>query len=181
VDHRHIANLTLVAETPRFADRWMRMLGTGWRASMSVTMLSGSFFTAYTGVDNALTGENGTTQRTNLLSSSVYGTRDPNNFLVRSAFGSPVTGTYGNLGNAAIEGPGFLQVNSSLSKAFSIRERHTVELRADASNLLNRVNLALPNNTLSSPTFGQILSDVSPTLNQTGDPRILQFSLKYLF
>jgi hypothetical protein len=181
VDHRHIANLTLVAETPRFEDRWVRMVATGWRVSMAVTMMSGSYFTVYTGVDNALTGENGTTQRANLLSSNVYGTKDPNNYLVKAAFGSPITGTYGNLGNAAIEGPGLLQVNSSLSRAFRIKERQAVELRVDASNLLNRVNLSLPNNTLTSPTFGQVTSDISPTLNQAGDPRILQFSLKYIF
>jgi hypothetical protein len=173
--------MTLVAETPRFADRWTRMFVTGWRASMSVTMMSGSYFTVYTGVDNALTGENGTTQRANLLSPNVYGTKDPNNYLVRSPFGSAGPGTYGNLGNAAIEGPGLLQVNSSLSRAFRIKERHTVEVRADASNLLNRVNLSLPNNTLTSPTFGQVTSDISPTLNQAGDPRILQFSMKYVF
>jgi hypothetical protein len=46
---------------------------------------------------------------------------------------------------------------------------------------LNRVNLSLPNNTLTSPTFGQVTSDISPTLNQAGDPRILQFSMKYVF
>src|ERR1700686_4780431 len=109
------------------------MFVTGWRASMSVTMLSGSYFTVYTGVDNALTGENGTTQRANLLVPNVYGTKDPNNYLLRSAFGSPAPGTYGNLGNAAIEGPGLLQVNTSLSRAFRIKERQAVELRADAS------------------------------------------------
>jgi hypothetical protein len=148
---------------------------------MGVTMMSGSFFTVYTGVDNALTGENGTTQRVNLISSNVYGTKDPNNYLVKGAFGSPLPGTYGNLGNAAVEGPGLLQVNSSLSRVFHLFESHAVEARADASNLLNRVNLSLPNNTLTSPTFGQVTNDISPTLNQTGDPRILQFSLKYVF
>lgn len=148
---------------------------------MSVTMLSGSYFTVYTGVDNALTGENGTTQRANLISSNVFGTKDPNNYLVRGAFGSPGPGAYGNLGNATIEGPGLLQMNTSLSRAFHIRESYSLELRADASNLLNRVNLSLPNNTLTSPTFGQVTSDINPTLNQTGDPRILQFSLKFVF
>ncbi len=111
----------------------------------------------------------------------MHGTKDPNNYLVRSAFGNPLTGTYGNLGNGAIEGPGLLQVNSSLSRAFRIREGNALGIRAEALNLLNRVNLAQPNNTLTSPTFGQVTSDINPTLNQTGDPRILQFSMKYVF
>ena len=166
--------MTLVAETPRFADRWTRMFVTGWRASMSVTMMSGSYFTVYTGVDNALTGENGTTQRANLLSPNVYGTKDPNNYLVRSPFGSAAPGTYGNLGNAAIEGPGLLQVNSSLSRAFRIKERHTVQLRMDAYNALNHATFFSGDQNINSTTFGVVSSMFYA-------PRIIELGLHYSF
>ena len=49
-----------------------------------------------------------------------------------------------------------------------------LELRLEAFNLLNNFNWGNPATTLDSPTFGQITS-------QAGDPRILQFGIKYGF
>jgi hypothetical protein len=45
----------------------------------------------------------------------------------------------------------------------------------------NRVNFAAPNTTLSSGTFGQITSDINGSSSQSGDPRIMQLALKYVF
>ena len=50
---------------------------------------------------------------------------------------------------------------------------HTIELRLEAFNVLNRLRLGSPVTNLNSPTFGQILSAL--------DPRIVQFAIKYVF
>ena len=68
-----------------------------------------------------------------------------------------------------------------LSRNFRVREKQTVQFRWEVFNLPNRVNLAAPNVTLSSGTFGQISSDINGSSSQTGDPRIMQLALKYVF
>jgi hypothetical protein len=49
-----------------------------------------------------------------------------------------------------------------------------VELRVEAFNLFNNFNWDDPNTTWTSAAFGRITS-------QAGDPRILQFGIKYGF
>jgi hypothetical protein len=61
-----------------------------------------------------------------------------------------------------------------------------LQVRAEAFNLPNIVNFSTPVATLNAPNFGQITSDVSGSqtgglVASTGDPRIIQFALKYLF
>jgi hypothetical protein len=60
-----------------------------------------------------------------------------------------------------------------LTRAFPVRENQSLEFRAEAFNLPNLVNLGPPQLTLTSGTFGQILSAT--------DPRIIQLALKYVF
>ena len=69
--------------------------------------------------------------------------------------------------------PGTVNLNISLSKAFKIRERHSLQLRGDAFNLPNKPNFSGPNGTLTSPAFGRITGASSG--------RIMQVSAKYAF
>ena len=183
-DHRHIAAMTAVAETPKFSNQWVNRIVSGWRGSGTVTMGTGGFFTVVTGQDNALSGEGG--QRPNLnsgVSTSAIGNGCASapcvSWLNTAAFTTPAAGTYGNLGTANMVGPGFLNLNASLSRLFHVRERQTLELRADSQNLLNRANFANPNVTSSSTAnFGLITSTAG---GQIGTARVMQFALKYMF
>jgi hypothetical protein len=58
-------------------------------------------------------------------------------------------------------------------KNTAIRERASLQFRAESFNLLNRPNFDLPDIFVGSPTFGRILS--------AGSPRHIQFGLKLLF
>ena len=74
--------------------------------------------------------------------------------------------------NGRIEPLDSLARNSLLE----IREKQTLEFRAEAFNVLNHVNFLDPTATaltLTSSSFGQIQT--------ANDPRILQLALKYLF
>ena len=105
-----------------------------------------------------------------------------NNWILASAFAAPVTGTYGNLGQNNLKGPGVFQWDMALTRTFPIREKQTLQFRAEAFNLPNHFNPSVPVATTNSGAFGQIQSDISGTNGLTaGDPRIIQLALKYVF
>ena len=74
-----------------------------------------------------------------------------------------------------------IQVDMGLSRIFRVRERQTVQFWWEVFNVPNRLNAAAPNTTLNSGSFGQITSDINGSGSQGGDPRIMQFALKYIF
>ena len=69
--------------------------------------------------------------------------------------------------------PNYQNVDLALIKRTYIRERMNVEFRAEAFNLTNTPPLNAPNVVLGTPGFGSITS--------AGDPRVLQFALKFNF
>ena len=76
-------------------------------------------------------------------------------------------------GRTILTGPGYRNVNVSVLKTTAMSEHARVQFRAEAFNLLNRVNLDLPDIFVGSPTFGKIQSAESP--------RRIQFGVKLLF
>jgi hypothetical protein len=93
--------------------------------------------------------------------------------LNRAAFAQPAAGTFGNLPRNYAVGPAFWQVNLAVSKFVSLGTRR-VELRLESFNLFNHFNWGDPQTNFNSSTFGKITT-------QAGDPRILQFGIKYDF
>ena len=85
-----------------------------------------------------------------------------------SAFPIPVKGTDGNLGRNTFTGPGYQEIDISLEKKFAITERLNLGIRAEGYNAFNHVNLNAPSLDLSSGTFGQSTSTLSPRQFQFG-------------
>ena len=54
------------------------------------------------------------------------------------------------------------------------QEGHELMFRAEFCNLTNNTNFANSVNSMTAPTFGQILG-------ATGTPRVIEFALKYIF
>jgi hypothetical protein len=115
-----------------------------------------------------------------------------NKWINASAFLPADPGTYGTLAYNSLKGPHVVQLNMAVSRTFTIRERQSIQVRAEAFNLPNHVNLATPGAGgvgnigrsvgLNSPNFGQITSDISGNNGlQDGDYRIIQFALKLVF
>ena len=71
-------------------------------------------------------------------------------------------------------GPGFWKIDLAVSRLVPIAPTQNLELRVEVFNLLNNFNWALPNVNFSAGTFGRITT-------MTGDPRIIQFGIKYGF
>ena len=83
-------------------------------------------------------------------------------------------GRPGNSGRNNQVGPGFSQTDLAVLKRFALpRERSRLEFRAEFFNLLNQVNFNNPDNTLTSPGFGRLLSAL--------DGRVVQFGLRLNF
>lgn len=192
-DRRHILNVTAVARAPKFSNRVLGAVASGWQMSGIYKYISGAPFALQAGTDQQLSGI--AHQRPNLI--------DPNNvytgqacggcfFINKAAFAPQPLGTVGNMGWNAVHGPAFWDVDLALSRQFKVRERHVFEVRADAFNIANtlvpafsgnpplQANTAQPTSpavpvfaALNNSQFGQILN-AFPT-------RKIQFALKYTF
>ena len=194
IDTRHLFNLTLVYRTPKFARSALRLAASGWTLSTIYQARTGRPLTIYTGLDNALSGFFGNTgtQRPNQVLANTDALNKGKScapapcvaWLNSAAFAQPAPGTYGNMGANNVWGPGYWEWDEAVSRQFSIREGHSVEIRAEAFNVTNSVRFNVPGQTLSQPaTFGKIsTSAASLFLGATGGgPRVMQFALKYVF
>jgi hypothetical protein len=185
-DRRHIFNLTGVTETPGFANPTLRAIATGWRLSGIYKKASGDYLTITSGQDRALTGMGN--QRPNQVLESPYLDRSgrPNTqYLNPAAFAQPALGTLGNMGRSNIVGPGVWQFDAALSRVFNVRENQRLEFRAEAYNIMNHFQPST-----AAPLSGGAAPVVTTNINTTntfgqirtaGDPRILQFAMKYIF
>jgi hypothetical protein len=170
-DRRQNFNLSAVAQTPQFSNRALRIAASGWRFSPLLKVLSGDYMSITTNIDVALSDS--VNQRVNQMGGNPYGDKTAAHYLNPAAFALPTTGTYGNSGKGAIEGPGMWQFDMALSRIFQVREGQTMEFRAEAFNVPNAVRFIDPTTVLNSNIFGQVTSAF--------DPRIMQFALKYFF
>jgi hypothetical protein len=116
------------------------------------------------------------------------------------AFSQPADGTFGDLGRNAIFGPGYSNIDFSITKNTKIKERLGLQLRAEFFNIFNHPNFALPNHNLTpgydqngnlqcDPNAGcaQGVITQTPDVAQTnpglggGGPRVVQLALKVIF
>jgi hypothetical protein len=199
-DRRRIVNFAFIANAPRFTNRLANTVAGGWQLSAIVRYQSGNFTTITAGSDPNLSGIGG--QRPNqsgtnpILSEATPATQrfsiqyldptagtGPSGTITKGAFTTVGLGPglFGTLGPLNVVNPSMVQMDMKLSRTFQVREHKTVELRWEVFNVPNRVNLAAPNTTLSSGTFGQITSDINGSSSQAGDPRIMQLALKFVF
>ncbi len=115
----------------------------------------------------------GANDRPNISGNAAASNPGPGQWFNTGAFSLPAFGTFGNAGRNILDGPGYQNVNLAVIKRVPLAGRTSLQLRAEAFNLLNRVNFDLPDNFYGSPTFGQILS--------AGAPRHIQFGARLIF
>ena len=169
-DRRHVANISVVARVPSPSNAVLNAVFGGWQVAPLVRWQSGSPFSVTTGVDNALSGTGG--QRAVQTSDNIFGDKSVNNYLNIGAFTSPPVGTYSTLKPNAFYGPSRLQNDLAVTRNFHLAAKQ-LQFRWEIFNVLNKANFNNPTAALNSTTFGRILT--------AGDPRIMQFALKYDF
>jgi hypothetical protein len=93
-----------------------------------------------------------------------------------AAFAPNTPGFWGNTPKGYLRGPGFWNVDAAFSRNIPVGDGKRIELRVEAFNLLDHVNWANPTVQIGSTalTNGRVT-------NTIGDPRIMQFAVKYNF
>ena len=99
--------------------------------------------------------------------------RTPQRWFDTTAFVAAPPFAFGNSGRGILDGPGTKLLDVSVLKRMIFREKHSLEIRADAFNALNTPQFAVPGLTLAAPDFGRISS--------TYPARNIQFGLHYAF
>ena len=169
-DRRHVVNFSAVVRTPEFSNGVARTLLSDWMVSPIIRWQSGNRSSVTTGVDNALTGMGG--QRAVQILDDPYGDGSAANYLNRAAFTSPAAGTYSDLKPFTIVNPSIFQNDIAITRSFPMGSNQ-LQVRWEVFNVINYVNLGVPITALNSGAFGQIQT--------AGDPRIMQFALKFDF
>jgi hypothetical protein len=177
-DRTHVFNASFYYEIP-FRREGHGLLGKtlgAWTASGIVSHVSGAPINILSGQDYSLTGVGW--DRPDLIGDPRISYADKNAMLNQyfnpAAFAPNQPGRYGNVGRNLLTGPSQNVTNLSLVKAFPISERWgKLQLRGEFFNLFNHTNFGLPEARINNRNVGKISS--------SGDPRIMQFALRYLF
>lgn len=175
-DVRHNFVTTYVYELPFKPSRpGLRALAGGWQVNGITTIRSGLPIRVVIPTDNANTGVTGA-QRPNLVGTLnlAASERTWDRWLNTAAAVVPAPFTFGNLGRHAIGGPGSVNWDFGAYKNFPIRERFTVQFRAELFNIFNHTNLAEPGGTVTTAQFGRISGTST-------DARDVQLALRLQF
>jgi hypothetical protein len=197
-DTRQRFTLALDYDVPRLGSN--RFLGNGWRLNTIISVQTGRPIPIVNSNDTS--GRFYFNQRPNVVPgvNPILDHWTPfTGYLNPLAFSQPADGTFGDLGRNAIYGPGYRNVDFSLSKMTQISERLGVQFRAEFFNIFNHPNFALPNHNItpgydsagnlvcSPPSCTAGLITQTPDAAQTnpglggGGPRVVQLGLKFLF
>ena len=92
-----------------------------------------------------------------------------------TAYASPTPARLGTCGRNTLRGPGLTNFDFALARAFNyFGEGRALELRWEMFNAFNTPQFGLPDRNISGTTAGRITS-------LAGDPRVMQFALKFNF
>jgi hypothetical protein len=133
----------------------------GWQLSGIASIHSNVPFTPMLSFDNADLQSVTIPERPNLIG-NPYSGACPNGTKVGtpacwfnpSAFALPPPGQFGTAGRNSLRGPRFEQFDVALRKAFPLPKETEITFGAEAFNLLNHPNFAVPSNTQSPLTLG---------------------------
>ena len=158
-------------------------IASGWTVDSIVTLQSGFPFTPQLSYNpsNNLDSRNPVRPFVNPAFTGPVILGTPKQWFNPAAFIAPPPGSgfYGDLGRNTLTGPGLATWDFAVLKDTRIRERFTLQFRAELFNLLNRANFNTPNTIVFTP------AGVSPTAgaitSTSTTSRQIQFGLKLLW
>jgi hypothetical protein len=175
---RHRFVTSWVYEIPDAGDNaFARVALNGWQVTGIVQFQTGQPYTITSGTDISRDGIGGDRAKTTGASLDPPAGSDQTIWFNREAFAAGDVGTFGTIGKGAYVGPSTHYWDMGLSRNFRFGNEMNIQFRAEFFNIFNQVNFANPATALNSASFGRITS----THANQGDPRILQFGLKFNF
>jgi hypothetical protein len=166
-------------------------LAEGWQWNTIMTAMSGQPIGIITG--GGLNGR----QRPDVVPGVpqvFHGNPAVDGYINPLAFALPQAGPDGNLGRDAVYGPGFWNLDFSLTKDTHITERLNFQFRSEFFNIFNHPQFALPGGTIVPGAVAHdpnacpgCFSTQTPDVAQGnpglggGGPRVLQFAARFTF
>jgi hypothetical protein len=151
----------------------------GWRLSGLINTHTGRPFTVFASTNNGLVGNRGGLANAvadcladGALPSAV---RNINRWFDPNAYAVPTPARLGTCGRNTLGGPGYSNVDFALARSFKyFGEGRSLEFRWEVFNAFNHPQFGLPERNRASSAVGQITT-------LAGDPRVMQFALKFYF
>ena len=75
-----------------------------------------------------------------------------------AAFALPAVGTFGNAGRDTIPGPDSFTMNANMSRTFTLKERKTLEIQINSTNILNHPVPSVFYTTVGAQNLGELQS-----------------------
>jgi outer membrane receptor protein involved in Fe transport len=183
-DARHRFTASQIWELPFGAGRrWLtggalaQVVG-GWTVASLWTFQSGFPYNVFDGADPCLRAGGYTAScRPNLVGDPDEGPKTAAQWFNTAAYQRTAAGQFGSAPRNSFRGPGLINTDISLIKRVyldQVRRGMNIELRIEAFNAFNRVNLGVPNLNIASGAFGRIGSTAT-------DSREYQFGVKVTF
>lgn len=179
--HRFVGNFGY--ELPKLRGRLrgspLGSLIDGWEISGIAIAQSGTPFSVTDTTAGTLYGTTGSRASwapgANLSSAALGGSAESRltRYFNTAAFVKAGTG-FGNTGRNILRGPNQRNLDLSFNKRIPVTERVRADLRGELFNAFNLVNFANPSGSTTSANFGAISAT-------TGNPRVAQLALKFLF
>jgi hypothetical protein len=180
-DTRHNLEADLVYTEPKLRGKLLNATAGGWTVGGKLYRYSGRPFSVTNSLIQSSLVSSGQTNNfpsstlvlADTLDQKALGTGCAKSAvtsacLKTSQFASVVTASnpggqrdFGNTAPNSFRGPGFFSIAAQLSKTIPVTEHTHFDLGADAYNLLNHTNLAVPNSNVGGSGFGLITSTVS--------------------
>ena len=159
--HRFVLSGFWQIDYLRGANPVLRGAVNGWTVSSILSFLGGSPLTVTAGDDINRDGQS--SDRADLVGDARLDPDRPRSetlakWFNTAAFVRPAIGADGNAGRNILDGPGRKTLNLGIFRSFTVREGMKLQMRVEATNALNIVNLSNPSTAVNSATYGQIRS-----------------------
>ena len=172
----------------------------GWQISGIASVHSNVPFTPVLAFDNADLQSLLTSERPDLIGNPYAGVcpngakvGNPSCWFNPNAFAVPAPGQFGTAGRNSLRGPAFAEFDLALQKSFQLTEDTKITFGAEAYNLLNHPNFAVPSNTQSPLTLGgngdavfkdpgdDLADNVGRIFTTAGSGRQIQLDARFIF
>ena len=150
----------------------------GWSIQGISNFQDGPWFTVYLPGDTLDTGSEHSQWPDRISNPNLpEAERTPNRWFDTSAFILPESFRYGNAGRGTVEGPGMINLDFALHRAFDVHDTQKLEIRLEMFNAANHTNFTVENGSqtqqFGTPGFG--------AMGKALPARQLQVALKYSF